>query len=103
MEADADITIVSVVGAAGLLPALAAARLGKRLALANKESLVLGGELLLAECSQHGTELIPIDSEHSAIFQCLLGQDIDAVGKIVLTASGDHSCMCQLKRCELQR
>lgn len=88
LEADADITIVSVVGAAGLLPALAAARLGKRLALANKESLVLGGELLLAECSQHGTELIPIDSEHSAIFQCLLGQDIDAVGKIVLTASG---------------
>lgn len=88
LEANADITLVSVVGAFGLLPALAGAKLGKRLALANKEALVLGGDLLINECKKFGTELIPVDSEHSAIFQCLLGQDIDEVRKIVLTASG---------------
>lgn len=87
-EADADITLVAVVGAAGLLPSLSAAKLGKRLALANKESLVLGGDILLQTCRENRTELIPVDSEHSAIFQCLLGQDTKELKKIVLTASG---------------
>lgn len=87
-EANADITLVSVVGAAGLLPSLSAAKLGKRLALANKESLVMGGDLLIKTCKEHATELIPVDSEHSAIFQCLLGQDTKELKKIILTASG---------------
>lgn len=87
-EANADITLVSVVGAAGLLPSLRAAKLGKRLALANKEALVIGGDLLINTCRKHSTELIPVDSEHSAIFQCLLGQDTKELKKIILTASG---------------
>ncbi len=87
-RANADITLISVVGSAGLLPSLTAAKLGKRLALANKESLVIGGDLLINTCKKYNTELIPVDSEHSAIFQCLLGQDTDQVEKIILTASG---------------
>ena len=88
MEANADITLISLVGAAGLLPTINAAKLGKRVALANKEALVIGGDLVLETCKKYGTELIPVDSEHSAIFQCLLGQDIKAIKKIILTASG---------------
>ncbi len=85
-----DTVIAAIVGAAGIASTLAAARAGKRLLLANKESVVLAGELLLRACRQHGAELIPIDSEHNAIFQCLRGApaDLTQVSRLILTASG---------------
>lgn len=85
---DVDVVVNAVVGAAGLASTIAALRSGKRLALANKESLVAGGPLVTAAADEGGGELIPIDSEHSAILQCLQGCDRGAVGRIVLTASG---------------
>jgi 1-deoxy-D-xylulose-5-phosphate reductoisomerase len=82
-------TVVNgIVGAAGLAPSLAALRAGNRLALANKESLVAGGELIDRARSSGGGELIPIDSEHSAIWQCLVGEPERSLARIVLTASG---------------
>ncbi len=86
-----DTVVAAIVGAAGLSSTLAAARAGKRLLLANKESLVLAGELLTREAAAAGAEIIPIDSEHNAIFQCLRSRDasLDAgVRRILLTASG---------------
>lgn len=83
-----DTVIAAIVGAAGLSSTLAAARAGKRLLLANKESLVLAGELLMAEIAASGSTLVPIDSEHNAIFQCLPEGRADGVAKIILTASG---------------
>ena len=83
-----DTVIAAIVGAAGLSSTLAAARAGKRLLLANKESLVLAGELLMREVSAAGGTLVPIDSEHNAIFQCLPDDRADDVAKIILTASG---------------
>ena len=71
---DAEIVVVAVVGAAGLLPTLSAAKAGKNIVLANKEALVVGGELVTHTASQHGARLIPADSEHNAVFQCLQGQ-----------------------------
>ena len=85
---DADIVLNALVGAAGLEPTLAALRAGKRVALANKESLVCGGPLVLAAAEEGGGELIPIDSEHSAILQCLQGTRRQDVRRLVLTASG---------------
>src|SRR5690606_5280987 len=85
---DADIVINAVVGAAGLEATLAALGAGKRLALANKESLVAGGPLVRAALERGGGELIPIDSEHSAILQCMCGQPERAVRRMILTASG---------------
>ena len=85
---DVDVVVNAVVGAAGLASTIAALRSGKRLALANKESLVAGGPLVTAAADEGGGELIPIDSEHSAILQCLQGCDRGTVGRIVLTASG---------------
>ena len=84
-EADADTVLNSVSGIAGLRPTLAAIRAGKRLALANKESLVTYGEVVMAEAERRGVMILPVDSEHSAVFQCLSGQKIK---KIILTASG---------------
>ena len=90
-HADVDVVMGAIVGAAGLPPCLAAARAGKRLLLANKEALVVGGALFMRAVQEGGATLLPIDSEHSAIFQCLpedrrtWGQRID---HIVLTASG---------------
>jgi 1-deoxy-D-xylulose-5-phosphate reductoisomerase len=88
---DIDIVMASIVGAAGLLPCLAAARAGKRLLLANKEALVVGGALFMRAVREGGAQLLPIDSEHSAIFQCL-PEDRDTwpsrIDHIVLTASG---------------
>jgi len=87
----ARIVVAAIVGAAGLLPTIAAARAGKRLLLANKESAVMAGTLLMEAVRQHGARLIPIDSEHNAVFQCLPGGAADAgsgVMKILLTASG---------------
>lgn len=90
-HAEVDSVMAGIVGAAGLLPTLAAARAGKRVMLANKESLVMSGQLFMDEISGSGAELLPIDSEHNAIFQCMPnGLDgINAgVSKILLTASG---------------
>jgi 1-deoxy-D-xylulose-5-phosphate reductoisomerase len=88
-----DMVMAAIVGAAGLLPTLAAARAGKRVLLANKEALVMSGRLLMDEVRRGGTELIPIDSEHNAIFQCmppgyLPGAPARGVNRVILTASG---------------
>ena len=86
---DADCVITAVVGMVGLKPTLAAIRAGKRIGLANKETLVCAGELVMAEAKKYGCEIIPVDSEHSAIFQCLMGnRDRKEVKKIILTCSG---------------
>ena len=89
-ENDADICLVATVGASGLKPTLAAIRKGMDVALATKEVLVMAGEFVTAEARRHGVKLLPVDSEHSAIFQCLAGcDDIEAsVDRLVLTASG---------------
>ncbi len=84
----ADWVMSAIVGAAGLVPGFRALRHGATLALANKESLVTAGPLLLAEAVAHGATILPVDSEHSAIFQALTGEDIAAVERIILTASG---------------
>jgi 1-deoxy-D-xylulose-5-phosphate reductoisomerase len=85
---EAEIVVNALVGAAGLEPTLIALQAGKRVALANKESLVVGGPLVMRALRAGGGELIPVDSEHSAVFQCLEGSRLDAVRRIVLTASG---------------
>lgn len=84
----ADWIMSAIVGAAGLAPGFRALRHGTTLALANKESLVTAGPLLLAEAAKHGAQILPVDSEHSAVFQGLVGEDIDAVERIIITASG---------------
>lgn len=83
-----DIVVNSIVGMVGLVPTLEAAKAGNNIALANKETLVAGGRLVTECIKQHGVKLLPIDSEHSAIFQCLLGAEGNRVEKILLTASG---------------
>lgn len=85
---DADIVLNAVVGAAGLSATLAALAKGKRVALANKESLVMGGSLVTEAARQGGGELVPVDSEHSAILQCIAGRPATEVRRLVLTASG---------------
>ncbi len=85
---DADLVVSAMVGAAGLIPTLAALEAGKDVALANKESLVTAGPLVTSLAREKGAALIPIDSEHSAIFQCLRGHRKEDVRRIVLTASG---------------
>jgi 1-deoxy-D-xylulose-5-phosphate reductoisomerase len=85
---DVDIVVSGAVGAAGLLPTLAAVEAGKTVALANKESMVLAGELLRRTASRTGARIIPIDSEHSAIDQCLRSGHRDEVRRLILTASG---------------
>ncbi|MFD1196201.1 1-deoxy-D-xylulose-5-phosphate reductoisomerase [Seohaeicola saemankumensis] len=84
----ADWTMSAIVGAAGLAPGMEALRQGATLALANKESLVTAGPLLMATAARHGARILPVDSEHSAIFQALVGEDIAAVERIIITASG---------------
>ena len=84
----ADWVMSAIVGAAGLAPGFRALRHGATLALANKESLVTAGQLLMAEAARHKATILPVDSEHSAIFQALTGEDITAVERIILTASG---------------
>ena len=86
---EADCVITAVVGMVGLKPTLAAIRAGKRIGLANKETLVCAGELVMAEAKNYGTEIIPVDSEHSAIFQCLMGSHRkEEIKRIILTCSG---------------
>lgn len=84
----ADITVSAIVGAAGLLPTLAAVNSGKDIGLANKETLVMAGKLVMEAVNKNGVQLLPVDSEHSAIFQALEGGRKDDVAKIILTASG---------------
>jgi 1-deoxy-D-xylulose-5-phosphate reductoisomerase len=83
-----DIVVNGISGAAGLAPTLAAIKAGKRLALANKESLVVAGELVMPLVRKHKAEIIPVDSEHSAIFQCLKNEPVRGVKRLILTASG---------------
>lgn len=84
----ADWTMAAIVGCAGLAPTLAAIRNGRTVALANKEALVSAGAIMMAAVAQSGAELLPVDSEHNAIFQCLQSGGIEAVERIILTASG---------------
>ncbi|MFO7615904.1 MAG: 1-deoxy-D-xylulose-5-phosphate reductoisomerase [Bacteroidales bacterium] len=83
-----DIVLAAMVGFAGLLPVISAIQAGKQIALANKETLVVAGELVTRLARKHGVDLLPVDSEHSAIFQCLTGENPADVEKIWLTASG---------------
>ncbi|MEX2044580.1 MAG: 1-deoxy-D-xylulose-5-phosphate reductoisomerase [Opitutus sp.] len=85
---EADIVLVAVIGTTGLEPALAALAAGKDLALASKEILVLAGKFVMAEARRHRVKLLPVDSEHNAVFQCLEGHPLAGVRRIVLTASG---------------
>ena len=85
---DADILLNSVVGMVGLLPTLTAIKAGTDIALANKETLVAGGSLVMKEAAARGVHIYPVDSEHSAIYQCLQGNEMNPVRKIILTASG---------------
>jgi len=100
-DENVDVVVNAIVGAAGLEATLAALGAGKRLALANKESLVAGGPLVVEAAREGGGELIPIDSEHSAILQCLAGHDPKSVARLVLTASGGP--FRGLERRELER
>ncbi|WP_411975002.1 1-deoxy-D-xylulose-5-phosphate reductoisomerase [Sulfitobacter faviae] len=84
----ADWTMSAIIGAAGLAPGLAALRQGGTLALANKESLVCAGALIMGEAERHGATILPVDSEHSAVFQALVGEDMAAVERVIITASG---------------
>ncbi|MBR0040108.1 MAG: 1-deoxy-D-xylulose-5-phosphate reductoisomerase [Oscillospiraceae bacterium] len=85
---ESECVVTAVSGAIGLRPTLEAIRAKKRIALANKETLVCAGELVMAEAKKHGAEIVPVDSEHSAIFQCLMGREKSELHKILLTGSG---------------
>jgi 1-deoxy-D-xylulose-5-phosphate reductoisomerase len=84
----ADFVISSIVGSAGLMPTLAAIRAGKTVGLANKEALVMAGGIVMAEAQKMGVKVIPVDSEHSAVFQCIEGRRREGIRRIILTASG---------------
>ncbi|HEV8341659.1 MAG TPA: 1-deoxy-D-xylulose-5-phosphate reductoisomerase [Candidatus Binatia bacterium] len=92
-----DVVLAAIVGGAGLVPTLEAVRAGKEVALANKEALVMAGEIFVAEAKKKGVRLFPVDSEHSAIFQCLQGNRRDEVDRIILTASGGPFLRASLK------
>jgi len=83
-----DMVLAAILGFAGLSSTLAALETGKPVALANKESLVVGGELVMRTAGENRARILPVDSEHSAIFQCLMGEDLGAIEKVILTASG---------------
>ena len=83
-----DVVLTAVVGYSGLIPTINAIKNGKKIALANKETLVVAGELITRLSLEYGTEIVPVDSEHSAIFQCLVGEEKNPIEKIILTASG---------------
>jgi 1-deoxy-D-xylulose-5-phosphate reductoisomerase len=85
---DSDWVMAAIVGCAGLVPTMAAIHAGKTVALANKEALVTAGSLMIGAASRAGAKLLPVDSEHNAIFQCLAGSNVDNVSRLVLTASG---------------
>jgi len=85
---DVDIVLSALVGFAGLKPTLGAIEAGKYIALANKETLVVAGEIIMRKVQEHRVQLLPVDSEHSAILQCLRGENVDEVDRLILTASG---------------
>jgi 1-deoxy-D-xylulose-5-phosphate reductoisomerase len=85
---EADLVLIAIVGTAGLRPALAAIEAGKDIAVASKEILVMAGETVMAAAREHGVSVLPVDSEHNAIFQCLEGRSSEQVRRIILTASG---------------
>ena len=87
-SAEVDVVLAAIVGGAGLMPCLQGVLAGKEIALANKEALVMAGELFVDAAKQRGVRLLPVDSEHSAVFQCLQGNHRAEVDKIILTASG---------------
>src|SRR5437870_5659783 len=83
-----DMVLVAIVGTGGLRPALAAIEAGKDLAVASKEILVMAGEIVMRKAREKGVEVLPVDSEHNAIFQCLENRNVDEVRRLILTASG---------------
>src|SRR5579859_801324 len=85
---EADIVVAATSGLVGLGPTLAAIRAGKTIALANKETLVMGGHLVMEEARRAGVSILPIDSEHSALWQCLRGEEMATVRRLIVTASG---------------
>ncbi|MDO5016866.1 MAG: 1-deoxy-D-xylulose-5-phosphate reductoisomerase [Porphyromonas sp.] len=85
---EADVVLTAMVGFAGLEPTISAIESGRTIALANKETLVVAGDLIKSLCHQHGSVILPVDSEHSAIYQCLTGEQMKSVERIYLTASG---------------
>lgn len=85
---EADMVLIAIVGTAGLAPALAAIEAGKDIAVASKEILVMAGEIVMAAATRKGVHVLPVDSEHNAIFQCLEGQDSTSVQRLILTCSG---------------
>lgn len=87
-EVEAHVVVTAMVGFAGLVPTLRAIESGKNIALANKETLVVAGNLVMNSAQKYGSTIIPVDSEHSAIFQCLVGEQHESIEKIILTASG---------------
>lgn len=94
---DVDLVVAAIVGGAGLVPTLEAVRAGKEVALANKEALVMAGEIFLREAKKKGVHLLPVDSEHNAVFQCLQGNRREEVESIILTASGGPFLRASLK------
>jgi 1-deoxy-D-xylulose-5-phosphate reductoisomerase len=97
---EVDIVVAAIVGSAGLVPTLEAVRAGKEVALANKEALVMAGEIFMREANKKGVRLFPVDSEHSAVFQCLQGNRREEVERIILTASGGPFLRVSLKSLE---
>jgi 1-deoxy-D-xylulose-5-phosphate reductoisomerase len=95
---EVDVVLAAIVGGAGLVPTLEAVKAGKEIALANKEALVMAGEILVNAAKEKGSRLLPVDSEHSAIFQCLQGNRRDEVDQIILTASGGPFLRTPLNR-----
>jgi 1-deoxy-D-xylulose-5-phosphate reductoisomerase len=95
---EVDVVLAAIVGGAGLVPTLQAVQAGKEIALANKEALVMAGEIFVNEAKKANTRLFPVDSEHSAIFQCLQGNRRDEVDKLILTASGGPFLRTPLRR-----
>lgn len=98
---EADLVVSAIVGAGGLIPTLEAIKTRKRIALANKEALVMAGEIVIQEAHKRGVEILPVDSEHSAIFQCLKKEDRKKVSRIILTASGGPFLNFSLSRLKL--
>src|SRR5579883_3352219 len=103
---EADIIVAATTGLVGLNPTLAAIRAGKTIALANKETLVMGGHLVMEEARRAGVSILPIDSEHSALWQCLRGEEVSNVRRLIITASGGpfrHSSLDELRSVTIEQ
>ena len=102
-ESDADVVLAAIVGYSGLKSTIAAIKAGKKIALANKETLIVAGEIINKLISEYGSSIIPVDSEHSAIFQCLAGEEKKSIEKITLTASGGPFLKITIKELQAVR